>query len=67
MQWSGAVSHARFMAKALYIMKIYMTCHQCQQVERITKFTFFLHAKYFLQAMLPAPAPHYLELWENVQ
>lgn len=78
MQRPGAVSHARFMAKGIYLMKIYMTRHQVpanvltpnerRQVERIAKFVFFLYAKYFLQAMIPAAAPrHDLELWENVQ
>lgn len=78
MQRPGAVSHARFMAKGIYFMKIYMTRHQLprhvllprerQQVERVAKFTFFLYAKYFLQAMLPAAAPRLdLELWGDVQ
>ncbi len=78
MQRPGAVSHARFMAKCIYIIKIFMTRHQlprhvlsCQQhtqIERIAKFALFLYAKYFLQAMMPAAAPRLdLEFWEDVQ
>ena len=77
MQRPGAVSHTRFMAKAIYLMKIYMTRAQLprnvlllrehQQVERIATFVFFLYAKYFLQAMIPSAAPRLdLELWQNV-
>ena len=73
---SGAVSTARFMGRALYFMKIEMTKRQVpedvisddekQQVARISKFTFFLYAKYFLQAMVPAAAPRYdLQFWED--
>jgi hypothetical protein len=73
----GAVSHARFMAKAIYLMKIYMTRHQLpphvlsnverSQVERIAPFVFLVYAKYFLQAMLPSAAPRLdMNFWTDV-
>lgn len=77
MQRPGAVSHARFMAKAIYLMKIYMTRHQLPpavltnderpQVERIAPFVFFIYGKYYLQTMLPAAAPRLdMEFWTDV-
>lgn len=77
LQKPGAVSHARFMAKAIYIMKMYMTRAQLprnvvlpreqHQIERIAKFVFFVYAKYFLQSMVPLAAPRLdLEFWEDV-
>ena len=77
LQRPKAVSHARFMAKGILIMKIYMTRHQLpssvlfpqerEQVARIAKFVFFLYSKYFLEAMIPAAAPRLdLEFWTNV-
>ena len=78
MKRPGAVSHARFMAKAIYLIKIRMTLHQLprdilsprshQKIVRIADFSLFLYAKYFLQAMLPAAAPRIdLEFWGNLQ
>ena len=77
MQRPGAVSHARFMAKAIYLMKIYITRHQLPlavltnrerpQIERIAPFVFFIYGKYYLQTMLPAAAPRLdMEFWTDV-
>ena len=77
MQQPGAVSHARFMSKAIYIMKILMTHHQLPlnvlseeekyQIEYISNFFFFIYAQYFLQVMVSSVAPRLdLAFWENV-
>ena len=77
MKRPGAVSHARFIAKAIYLIKINMTSHQLPMhvltadqkflVERVSKFVLFIYGKYFLQSMIPSSAPHLdLEFWESV-
>ena len=76
MERPGAVSTARFIGRALYFMKIEMTKHQIpesvvsnaekDQIGRISKFTFFIYGKYFLQTMVPVAAPKYdLEFWTD--
>ena len=67
MQKPGAVHHARFMSRANQYMQLYMTMHQIpnnvitrherNQIHRVACWCFYIYAKYFLQAMLPAQAP----------
>jgi hypothetical protein len=60
----GADHHARFMSKAIYILKIYllsgsfeMTPTELKQVERMAVYIGLFYGKYFLQSALTAAAP----------
>ena len=59
----GADHHARFMSKAIYILKIYllsgsfeMTPKELKQVERMAVYIGLFYGKYFLQSVLTAAA-----------
>ena len=61
----GACHHARFMGKALYLLKIYilsliynrLTSRQLISLERMVLFILALYGKYFLQSSLTVAAP----------
>ena len=61
----GACHHARFMAKAIYLLKIYilslifnrLTPRQMSDLERMVLFIICLYGKYFLQSSLAVAAP----------
>ena len=61
----GACHHARFMGKALYLLKIYilsliynrLTSRQLISLERMVLFILALYRKYFLQSCLTVAAP----------
>ena len=61
----GACHHARFMAKAIYILRISifswiycrLTLRQTTSLERIVMFILALYGKYFLQSSLTVAAP----------
>ena len=68
MEQPGAFHHARFMAKAIYYVKMYMVLHQLNgnglvtadqaaQVERMSRYIILLYARYFLQTALTSAAP----------
>ena len=77
MRQPGALHHARFMAKGIYIMKIamlvdelphnFLTRHQREGVRRMAVFIAIFYTPYFLTARLPACAPREdLTLWRNM-
>ena len=78
MEQPGAFHHARFMAKAIYYVKMYMvlpqlnanalvTAEQATQVERMSRYIILLYARYFLQTALTSAAPNLdLTFWRNV-
>lgn len=74
----GACHHARFMAKAIYILKMFMLSPQLEKrkimtkkeikdIERMTKFIVFFYAEYFLKTSLTTQAPsNDLALWKDM-
>ena len=77
MKHPGAFHHVRFLAKALYLIKMSMLAHilpedvlpsdRRDRVDRMAKFIVLFHAKYFLQAFLPAAAPRLdLQYWMDM-
>ena len=77
MQYPGAYDHVRFMAKAIYYIKMYMVLPQIIDkqlvdeidilvIESMSKFIILLYGKYFLQTALTTEAPRLdLEFWKN--
>jgi hypothetical protein len=77
MERPGAFHHARFMAKSIYYIKMYMllpqllnrsliTQLQANQIERMATFIFLIYGQYFLQTALTAAAPRLdLDFWRN--
>ena len=61
----GACHHARFMAKAIYILKIFILSHvfnkltvrQGRVINRMTTFILSLYGRYFLQSSLATASP----------
>ena len=77
MRHPGAFHQARFLAKALYLIKISMMADilpddvlpadKRNNVDRMAKFIVIFHAKYFLQAFLPVAAPRLdLQYWKDM-
>ena len=77
MERPGAFHHARFMAKSIYYLKMFMLTTQllnralithleANQIEKMATFIILMHAKYFLQTSLTTAAPRLdLEFWSN--
>ena len=77
MRHPGAFHHARFLAKALYLIKISMVADvlsekvlpadKRESVDRMVRFIVLFHAKYFLQAFLPAAGLRLdLQYWNDM-
>lgn len=77
MRQPGALHHARFMAKGLYLLKIamlvdalpnrFLTPNQRDGVRRMAQFIAIFYTRYFLTARLPACAPRNdITLWKNM-
>ena len=77
MRHPGAFHQARFLSKALYLIKISMMINvvpesvvpmdKRQSVDRMARFIAIFHAKYFLQAFLPtAGARLDLQYWKDM-
>ena len=77
MRAPGALHHARFLASSLYIMKLAMladnlprglvTPHMHAHINRMAVFIALFHGPWFLQAILPSPAPWLdLKLWHDM-
>ena len=79
MEQPGAFHHARFMAKAIYYIKMFMvlpqltekdlvTLQQAEQVNRMSLFVILQYGQYFLQTALTTAAPRIdLEFWRNTK
>lgn len=79
MEQPGAFHHARFMAKAIYYIKMLMvlpqlkdkmlvTLEQVDQIERMSSFVILLYGQYFLRTAMTAAAPRNdLQFWRNVK
>ena len=76
MQKPGAVHHARWMAKAIYTMKIDLTKDQIpgiifsdaekKKLVMLANYCYFDYAMYFLQTAIPTAAPRLdLKLWKE--
>ena len=77
MERPGAFHHARFMAKAIYFIKMFMltpqllqqglvTHFETTQIEKMSTFIILMYGQYFLQTALTAAAPRNdLEFWRN--
>lgn len=72
-----AIHHARFLASALYIMKLTMladvalpgllTPALLTNIDRMAQYISLFHGPWFLQARLPAAAPRLdLQLWQDI-
>ena len=76
MRHPGAFHHARFLHKALYIIKMSMMdilpeevvpADKRESVDRMARFIVLFHAKYFLQAFLPAAGTRLdLQYWKDM-
>ena len=77
MRAPGALHHARFMASALYILKIamlvnvlpprFMTKNMQTKIERMAQYIAIFHGPWFLQSCLAPPAPRLdLQLWQDM-
>jgi hypothetical protein len=72
----GAIHHARFMAKAITILKMQLLYRKYQhhftdaewhEVKRLAEFVALIYGRYFLQAALSVSAPRLdLEFFDNV-
>ena len=73
----GALHHARFLSKGLYILKIVMladvtphgllTPNMLAGLDRMAQFAAIFYAPWFLQARLAPPAPRLdLQLWQDM-
>ena len=75
MRQPGALHHARFMAKSIYLLKMYllsdtfpMVRREKANVSRLAKFVFLLYGKYFLTTPLSTAAPRNdIEFWYDLQ
>ena len=79
MQYPGAYDHVRFMAKAIYYIKMYMLLPQLIEkqlvtevnvmvIERMSKFVILQYGQYFLKTALTTSAPRIdLEFWSNAK
>ena len=77
MERPGAFHHARFMAKAIYYIKMFVLLPQLldksiftyaegNQIERMATFIILVYGQYFLQSALTAAAPRLdLSFWKN--
>ena len=74
MRYPGAFTYARFLAKSLYLIKMSMMldvipeeiipAEKRNSVDQMVLFIVLFHARYFLQAFLPAAAPRLdLQYW----
>lgn len=71
----GAIHHARFMAKALVVLKMFLlyqkyrahfTNEEWRDIKKVADFVVLIWARYYLQSSLPAHAPRLdLELLED--
>lgn len=77
MRKPGAFNHARFLAKALYLIKISMMmdvipdnvvpADKREAVDRMARFIVVFHSKYFLQAFLSTAGPRIdLQYWVDM-
>jgi hypothetical protein len=79
MERPGAYDHVRFMAKAIYYIKMFMLLPQLIErqlvtevdvmvIERMSKFIILLYGQYFLQTALTTSAPRLdLQFWRNAK
>ena len=78
MEQPGETHHARFMAKALYIGKITMSCHQLpannitrHEVNAVKRMAYFIsldYVKYWLETPLTTAAPRNdLQFWKDMK
>ena len=66
----GPVHHARFMAKALYYLKMYLlldhipglTKENKEEISDMAMFVSIFYAKWFLRAELPAASPYQVKI-----
>ena len=77
MRAPGALHHARFLASALYILKMAMlgdvlppgivTPVMRDGIDRMAQYIALFHAPWFLQARLPLPSPRLdLQMWKHM-
>ena len=79
MQLPGAYDHVRFMAKAIYYIKMFLLLPQLidrdlvdevdvSVISRMSKFVILLYGRYFLETALTSSAPRLdLQFWQNAK
>ena len=79
MQLPGAYDHVRFMAKAIYYIKMFLLLPQLidrdlvdevdvSVISRMSKFVILLYGRYFLETALTSSAPRLdLQFWRNAK